>query len=109
MKKLVGSFLIASILTTGLVTTPSLTSASTGLSKTEEVTQSYVASKFVQIPYDSVKKREYFYDDGMYRGWLKVTGWVFDHNDNMLPAWLGGTVYCYSNCAIPNVIKDEIK
>ena len=109
MKKFLGSFLIASILITGLVTTTSFASASTGLSKTEEVTLSYVASKFVQIPYSSVKVKEYFYDDGMYRGWLEVNGWVLDHNGNTIPAWLSGTVYCYKNCAIPNVIKDEIK
>lgn len=118
MKKLLGGFVVTSVLITGLFTTTSTTSAASLNNSSEksvesvQITSTPVVSKYIRVPWEFGMPLTYIYDDGMFRGTLKFKGAYYDdptgdEPNYALGGWYEGTVSCYKNCAIANSIVDE--
>ena len=111
LRKLLGCLIVVSVITISFIT-PSITSsasANTTLYNSEITNTKPIASKYIRIAWTPDMPIRYLYDDGMYRGYLNLTG-VWGHPGGpALGGWLEGTVNCYKNCAIPASIEDETK
>lgn len=110
--KLLGALVVVSTLSFSLVIPSTIASASTEIINTktgiENVTQFAVASKFIRIDWKPGMPTTYLYNDGMYKGNLHMVGVWYDTGGKVaLGGWLEGTVYCYSNCALPAGIGEK--
>lgn len=112
LKKLIGALVVVSTLSISLITPSTIASASTeninNKTGIETVSPFAVASKFVRIEWKPGMPFPYLYNDGMYKGNLYLMGVWYDTGGKVaLGGWLEGTVYCYSNCALPAGIGGE--